>query len=70
MKNLILVLTSLILLTLLCGCEDGIIDPEPDPDPDPVLPVSEYPKTESTTIKSNLVYDKYTYPVKIYLPKS
>ena len=70
MKNLILVLTSLILLTLLCGCEDGIIDHEPDPDPDPVLPVSEYPKTESTTIKSNFVYDKYTYPVKIYLPKS
>ena len=64
MKNLILILTSLIALTLLGGCEDDTTEP------DPVIPVPEYPKTESTTIKSNFVYDNYTYPVQIYLPKS
>jgi predicted alpha/beta superfamily hydrolase len=74
MKNLVLILISLISLTLLGGCEDVttdlIPDPEPDPEPDTELPVSEYPKTESTSIKSDFVYDNYIYPVKIYLPKS
>ena len=66
MKYLVLILTSLISLTLLGRCE-GVTT---DPDPNPGLTVPEYPKTESTTIKSNFVYDNYTYPVKIYLPKS
>ena len=61
MKNLILILTSLISLALLCGCSGDTTDLEP---------VSEYPKTERTTIESTFVYDNYTYPVRIYLPKS
>ena len=71
MKNLVLILTTLISLTLLGGCDGGdTTDLGPDPGPDPGPPVSEYPKTELTTIKSNFVFDNYTYPVQIYLPKS
>ena len=67
MRNLVLILTKLFFLTVSSGCESGnTTDSEIDPEP----PVSEYPKTESTSIKSNSVYDNYTYPVEIYLPKS
>ena len=62
MKNLVLILTSLISLTLLSGCEGDKTDLEPI--------VSEFPKKESTSITSTFVYDNYTYPVQIYLPKS
>lgn len=62
MKNLVLILTTLISLTLVSGCEGDKTDLEPI--------VSEYPKREYASITSTYVYDNYTYPVKIYLPKS
>jgi predicted alpha/beta superfamily hydrolase len=69
MKNLvkILIYGSMAFIFVITSCSDSedsvIINP-------PVEVEGFYPRTELLSIKSNSVFDNYTYPIKIYLPAS
>lgn len=66
MKNLVLILSLITSLFMLNGCEDPECEDGDCGGPIEIV----YPRTETSAIRSNFVYDNYTYPLKIYLPAS